>query len=107
MINLNLNMHTREWLLYGTIGGVFLLILCSMYAAGVRAGFEESELKASSQIVDLQSKLTLAEEGRQQAEIDLGECHAAKAGQAVLDCEAVCRDRVSKAIKGVQDLCKR
>lgn len=107
MINLNLNVHTKEWLLYSSIGGVFILILFSVYAAGIRVGYEESELKASSKIVDLQGRLTLAEEGRQQAEIDLGECHAARAGQAVLDCESVCRERVAKAIKGVKELCQR
>ena len=107
MINLNLNVHTKEWLLYGSIGGVFLLILVSMYAAGVRAGFEESELKASSKIVDLQGRLTLAEEGRQQAEIDLGECQAARAGKAVLECEELCRERVANAIQGVKELCQR
>jgi hypothetical protein len=107
MINLNLNVQTKEWLLYGSIGGVFILILFSVYAAGIRVGHDDAELKASIKIVDLQSKLTLAEEGRQQAEIDLGECHAARAGELVLKCEEVCRERVSKAIQGVKELCAK
>jgi len=104
---LNFNVESKEWLLYGAIGGVFVLILFSVYAHGISTGYEEAELKASSKIVDLQSRLTTSEEDRQQAEIDLSECHAARAGKAVLDCESVCRDRVSKAIQGVQELCKR
>ena len=107
MINLNLNVHTKEWLLYGSIGGVFILILFSVYAAGIRVGYEEAELKSSAKIVDLQGRLTLSEEAKQQAELDLSECHAARAGKAVLDCEEVCRDRVSRAIEGVKELCKR
>jgi hypothetical protein len=107
MFNLNLNVETREWLLYAAVGGVFVLILFSVYAHGIAAGYEESELKCSSRIIDLQSRLTLAEEGRQQAEIDLGECHAARAGELVLKCEEVCRERVNKAIQGVKELCKR
>jgi len=107
MINLNLNVETKEWLLYGAIGGVFVLILFSVYAHGISTGYEEAELKSSAKIVDLQGRLTLSEEGKQQAELDLSECHAARAGKAVLDCESVCRDRVSRAIEGVKELCKR
>lgn len=107
MINLNLNVQTKEWLLYGAIGGVFILILFSVYAHGLAVGYEDSELKASIKIVDLQGRLTLAEEGRQQADIDLGECHAVRAGQAHLQCEEVCRERVAAAVEGVKELCKR
>ena len=107
MINLNLNVETKEWLLYGSIGGVFILILFSVYAHGIANGYEEAELKASTKIVDLQGRLTLAEEGRQQAEIDLGECHAARVGKAHLQCEEVCRERVSRAVEGVKELCTR
>ena len=104
---INLNVQTKEWLLYGSIGGVFILILFSVYAAGIRVGYDEAELKASAKLVDLQGRLTLEQEGRQQAEIDLGACHATRAGDLVLKCEEVCRERVSKAIKGVKELCKR
>ena len=107
MFNLNLNVETKEWLLYGSIGGVFILILFSVYAHGIANGYQEAELKASTKIVDLQSRLTLSEEARQQAEIDLGECHAARAGELVLQCEEVCRERVNKAIQGVKELCQR
>lgn len=107
MFNLNLNIETKEWLLYGALGGVFTLIVWSVYAQGISSGYSEAELKMSSTIVDLQDKLTRQEELTRQAGIDLGECHAARAGKAMLDCEEVCRERVSKAIEGVKELCKR
>lgn len=107
MINLDLNIETREWLLYGALGGVFTLIIWSVYAQGISSGYAEAELKMSSTIVDLQDKLTRQEELTRQAGIDLGECHAARVGKALLDCEEVCRERVSKAIEGVKELCKR
>jgi len=107
MINLDLNIETKEWLLYGALGGVFTLIVWSVYAQGISSGYAEAELKMSSTIVDLQDKLTRQEELTRQAGIDLGECHAARAGKAVLDCEEVCRERVSKAIEGVKELCSK
>ena len=42
---INLNIETKEWLIYGALGGVFTLIVWSVYAQGISSGYAEAELK--------------------------------------------------------------
>jgi hypothetical protein len=105
MINLALPDVPKEVMIYVVIaitGGVLML---GSWSIGVSQGAEEGKLQLQPKLDALSGRVEELLGQLDDKEAELIACKAQKAGECVLQCESVCRERVKRALDVRGALC--
>ena len=95
------NISTKNLFVYGGLGAACLILIIA-YSIGVRAGVEHERLESKKVKEKILEELRVVEGSRDALSVELTKCEAQKSADCALNCEVVCAEDVSEALKNAQ-----